>query len=107
MSGDDPFTVLVLPTDLVGTNNFISACPTIQSGPGRVVPTTVNHLNDDLFQLGLENSTGASKTLGVPGYHPFHDVTDGWTQTQNLHLGEKLPCANGTLTVRAFSLTAG
>jgi RHS repeat-associated protein len=87
------------PVGLQGTVESITACPTIQSGPGRVVLTTVSHLNDDLYTLTLKDASGKTETLGVTGYHRFYDQASGWTEVQNLYSGETLRGANGSLTV--------
>jgi RHS repeat-associated protein len=88
-----------VPTDLFGTIESISACPTIASGPGRVVLTTVSHLNDDLYDLTLTDTAGNTETLGVSGTHRFYDESSGWTHVQDLHLGETLRGDHGDLTV--------
>ena len=92
---------------LVGTVDSISACPQIQGGPGRVVLTTVTHLNDYVFNLTLKNASGETETLGVTGYHRFYDETNGWTQTQNLQIGETLRGDHGDLTVVGLTRDVG
>jgi hypothetical protein len=96
-----------VPDGLVGVVQSVTACPPIQKGPGRVVLATVSHLNEDLYTLTLENASGATETIGVTGYHPFYDESTGWTEVQNLHVGEALRGANGDLTVMSVSRNPG
>ena len=96
-----------VPAGLVGTVDAIGPCPAIQPGSGRVVLTTVNHLNDDVYELTMKNTAGVTETLGVTGYHRFYDQTIGWVQVQNLYLGEPLRGAYGTLTVTGLVRHAG
>ena len=65
----------------------IGACPTIQSGPGRVVLTTVNHLNNYVFNLTLTDASGADDTIGITGYHKVYTEDRGWVQAYDLHEG--------------------
>lgn len=96
-----------VPDGLIGVVQAVTACPPIQKGPGRVVLMTVNHLNDDLYTLTLKDTSGATETLGVTGYHPFYDESLGWTQVQNLYSGETLRGADGDLTVVSVTRKPG
>ncbi len=96
-----------VPDNIDGTVESISACPTIQSGPGRVVLTTVSHLSTDLYELTLTNSSGQSETLDVTGTHPFYDQSAGWTEVQNLYDGETLRGDSGNLTVTSVVIDPG
>jgi hypothetical protein len=88
-----------VPAGLAGTVDSISACPAIQSGPGRVVLATVSHLNADVYHLTLKNEAGKTETLGVTGYHRFYDVNAGWVDVQSMYNGETVRGDHGDLTV--------
>ena len=51
-----------------------------------VVLTTVNHLNDFLYNLTLSDSQGDTDNLGVTGYHRFYTEDRGWVIASELFL---------------------
>ena len=50
-----------LPADLHATVIAVEHCPEIDTGPGRVVLTTVNHLNKYVFELTIKNASAKTK----------------------------------------------
>jgi hypothetical protein len=86
----------------------IEPCPPIAKGPGRVVLTTINHLNRYVFRLGLSDSSGRTETVGVTGFHKFYsEDRKEWVSVEDLRLGERVPGADGLLTVSAIRRTPG
>jgi hypothetical protein len=77
----------------------IEPCPPIAGGPGRVVLTTVNHLNNFLFRLTLKEPSGAQETLGVTGWHKLYSEDRGWVSVCELRLGETLAGHGGPVAV--------
>ena len=75
-------------------------CPPIAKGPGRVVLTTVNHLNPYVFELRLADSNGHAETVRSTGYHKFYSADRrGWVSVEKLRIGEQIPGVVGVLTV--------
>jgi RHS repeat-associated protein len=77
-----------VPERLTGIVESVGACPPIDRGPGRVVLTTVTHLNNYVFHLTLDGSAGREDTLGVTGYHRFYSESRGWEPVDQLKAGE-------------------
>ena len=89
-----------LPEDLTGKVLDILPCPPLRAGPGRVVLTTVDHLNKDVVELTLRNADGETETLRPTGTHKFYSVTHGeWLSASQLAKGEHLDGTNGKVTV--------
>ncbi|MBC8355771.1 MAG: hypothetical protein H8E66_27660, partial [Planctomycetes bacterium] len=74
--------------------------PELERGPGRVVLTTVNHLNRDVRELTLRDTNGTEETLRPTGNHKFYSVSRGeWLAASELQNGERLDGINGEVTV--------
>ncbi len=85
-----------LPADLRAKVLAIERCPAIDSGAGRVVLTTVNHLNRDAYQITVENADGSREVSRPTGLHKFYRQTDGqWISARELQPGDKLRDVNG------------
>ncbi len=95
-----------LPAALHAVVVAVEPCPEIPAGPGRVVLTTVNHLNRLVFELAISDTAGHTETLHTTGFHKFYSATrNSWISANELRNGEKLRGVNGMLTVtglRAF-----
>jgi hypothetical protein len=89
------------PEGLIGTVTFIGPCPQLEDGPGRVVLTTVNHLNNFVFDLTL-TANGAIDTLGVTGTHRIYTEDRGWIAASELTQGEVVRTANGDAVVSSL-----
>ena len=63
--------------DLRGTVTDIRPCPALESGLGRLVLTTVNHLNNDVHELVMRDARGQEESLRVTGTHKFYSVSRG------------------------------
>ncbi len=86
----------------------IAPCPPIQSGPGRVVLTTVNHLNADVHELTVRDAHGHEETIRTTGGHKFYSVTrNGWLSASDIGSGEQLDGLDGTSTVVGVSRLGG
>ena len=77
----------------------IEPCPAIDPPPGRVVLSTITHLNDYVFALTVADASGAEDRLGVTGFHKLYSQTRGWTSVGDLHVGERLRGELGNVRV--------
>ncbi|GIX00053.1 MAG: hypothetical protein KatS3mg111_3385 [Pirellulaceae bacterium] len=78
----------------------IQECPQPPPGPGRLVLTTVNHLNRDVIELDLRGLDGKLETLRPTGNHKFYSVTrNEWLSAAELVEGEQLDGVAGLVTV--------
>ena len=96
-----------VPDGLTGMVESVSDCPVIEAGPGRVVLTTVSHLNTYVFDLTLSDSQGNSDTLGVTGYHKFYTEDRGWVTVDQLAMGELIRTVAGDVTVSSVTREEG
>ncbi|HEX8524121.1 MAG TPA: polymorphic toxin-type HINT domain-containing protein, partial [Tepidisphaeraceae bacterium] len=89
-----------VPAGLVGHVQSIKRAPRVAQGHGRVVLTTVNHLNDYVFDVALEDQHGSHDNLGVTGFHKFYsEDRHGWVSAADLHDGEQLRGESGPIHV--------
>ena len=80
-----------LPETLLAKVLAIERCPPIKDDPGQVVLTTINHLNNYVFDLTIEDKHGQTETIGVTGFHKFYSATQqGWISAEELSVGEEL-----------------
>ena len=77
----------------------VEPCPPIRDGPGRVVLTAVNHLNNFCFRLTLRDAAGRTDTIEPTGWHKFLSRDRGWVCASQVTAGEQLLGLGGTLTV--------
>jgi hypothetical protein len=97
-----------LPEDLTGTVVRDEPCPRIQNGPGRVVLTTVNHLNPAVLELALRASDGRQETVGATRPHRFYSETrSDWVAAEDLRPGEQVRGFAGPVTVASSTPLAG
>lgn len=85
----------------------IDPCPQIESGPGRVVLTTITHLNDYGFHLTLADATGNTETLGITGFHKMYTEDRAWTSAADLQIGELVRGDHGDLRVVGLTRDPG
>jgi hypothetical protein len=89
-----------MPEDLQGEVLAIEPCPPIKAGPGRVVLTTVNHLNAYVLELTVENSQGHRDTIRPTGFHRFYRASDEqWVSAEDLKGEDVLQGQQGLLRV--------
>jgi len=75
-------------------------CPTIPPGLGRVVLTTVNHLNRDVRALTVEDDRGWQEVLRPTGLHRFFREQDSaWVAADQLRQGDWIRGRFGPLTI--------
>ena len=80
-----------LPEDMTAEVVANEPCPEIESGPGRVVLTTVNHLNKDVHTLTVADTSGKVDDLGVTGFHKFYSLDrSAWVSCKDLHDNEQI-----------------
>jgi hypothetical protein len=97
-----------LPDHLRGNVIANDPCPKLQRGPGRVILTTVNHLNPDVLELSLRARDGTSDTLRPTAFHKFYSDTRGlWLSAADIHEGETLQGVTGSVTVARIHQIAG
>ncbi len=91
-----------MPEDLQAEVLAIRPCPPVKPGPGRVVLTTVNHLNCYVRELLVEDSVGRREKIRPTGFHKFYRVNDGkWVSAEDLQPSDELQGQNGRLRVVA------
>jgi Pretoxin HINT domain len=79
------------PDGLMAVVESIEPCPAIQDSDGRVVLTTVNHLNTACRALTVRDHSGNTETIQTTDYHPFWSEThQDWVQAGKLAVGENL-----------------
>jgi hypothetical protein len=88
-----------VPEGLIGTIVSIGDCPAIESGPGRVVLTTVSHSNDFVYTLTLTDPDGQADVLGITGWHKVYSEDRGWVSAKDLVEGEVVRTADGYAVV--------
>ena len=86
----------------------IQPCPPIAEGPGRVVLTTVNHLNPQVFELQLADGKGHKEFVRPTRNHKFYSADrKGWVTVDHLHIGEHVPGLSDVMTVVAVDRLPG
>jgi hypothetical protein len=89
-----------LPENLMTKVVANEPCPTIEPGPGRVVLSTVNHLNPDVWELTVEDAAGGTERLRPTGLHKFYsDTRRDWVCTKEIHDNEVIRGRAGPLTL--------
>ena len=79
------------PEDLTGSVVKLEPCPVIAHSAGRVILTTVHHLNAACRELTVRSSAGLVETLQTTDFHPFWSETkQGWVQAYTLAIGDQL-----------------
>jgi hypothetical protein len=97
-----------LPEDLRGEVLAVEDCPAIAPGPGRVVLTTVNHLNSYVLELTVEDARGKQEKVRPTGFHKFYRPLDGkWVSAEDLKSADKLLGQQGLLRVMANTRVPG
>ena len=77
----------------------------IQVGPGRLVVMTVNHLSNDVYEVGFGD--GVAPLRGT-GSHPLYSLDrDDWVRVRDLRIGERLQTAEGAVSVEALEKVRG
>ncbi len=73
-------------------------CPPIRPGPGRIVLTTFDHLNNNVVELRLRNETGREVVIRPTGFHKFYSVDrQAWVNAESLRPGECLSALSETV----------
>jgi hypothetical protein len=89
-----------LPEGITGTVRDILPCPPFRAGRGRVIVTTVNHLNRDVWELTLRDRDGTVETVRPTGAHLFYSHSRGqWLAASELQAGERLDGVSGPVAV--------
>ena len=85
--------------NLTATVLDVLPCPAIEQGPGKVVLTTVDHLNRDVLELKVRQHDGRLDTIRTTGSHKFYSQTnDAWVSASDLASGESLHGMHGSIT---------
>ena len=93
----------------LGTSGWATAvsieAARIRKSEGRVVTGTVNHLNSDVYEVGLGDRVAP---LRVTGSHPLYSLDrSDWVRVRDLQVGERLQTAEGAVTVEALEKVRG
>src|SRR5262249_42976787 len=92
-----------LPERLQAQVISVDPCPPITPGPGRVVLTTVNHLNQDVREVTVLDQKGHQETFRPTGAHRFYRENDQeWVHVDQLERGDLIRGYFGPLTVSAI-----
>jgi len=103
---------VVIPFELeeMGVSGFaeiisVSPCPKIAWGDGRVVLSTITHLNSDVRVLRLENE---DISLELTGSHRLFSVDRSeWIATRDLKPGETLATQRGEVVIESVERKSG
>jgi hypothetical protein len=91
-----------LPEGLQAKVLAIERCPPVDEGAGRVVLTTINHLNADVIELTVETVDGRRETFQPTGSHKLYRASDNrWVSACELRQGDQLAGTEEPLTVVA------
>ncbi len=83
-------------------------CPAISTGPGRVVLTTVNHLNTRVVEMTLAAPDGTQETVRPTAFHKFYSETRGqWLSAEDLKPDERLRGLHTPLQVVSLAPVPG
>jgi hypothetical protein len=94
-----------LPAGIVARVVANEPCPKLAAGPGRVVLTTVSHLNSDIWELQFSDERGRVQTVCPTGLHKFYSGTrKQWVSARDLKQGEKLVGILGPVLVRRVAV---
>jgi hypothetical protein len=86
----------------------VEPCPAIKPGRGRVILTTINHLNRYVLELTVEDGRGNQEKIRPTGFHKFFRATDGkWVSAEDLRSGDQLCGDKRTLRVVSNSRFPG
>jgi hypothetical protein len=106
-----------IPLDLVemgmdgGTRARVEAiepCPPLEPAPGRLILTTINHLNRYVVELTVENAAGRREIIQPTGFHKIYRASDqAWVSAADLQPGDALTGLSGPLTVVSVEQTPG
>ena len=89
-----------LPATLRAKVLAIDRCRKIPDGPGRVVLTTVNHLNNDVWELKVVDEDGHTTTIQPTGFHKFYSEDRGeWVSACLLEPDEEIRALGRPVTV--------
>lgn len=104
-----PGTQLYLKLEEIGVEGWATvtavSAPELKPSAGRLVVTTVTHLNSDLYELRFSET---EESLRPTGRHKLYSLDRaGWVQTENLFVGERLQTMAGELTVAAIERLPG
>ena len=97
-----------LPEGMTATVMANEPCPPISHGPGRVVLTTVNHLNPRVVELTIEAQDGTQERTRPTALHKFYSETrDEWISAEDLRPGENIRGLGGPLQVVSLRAIPG
>ena len=97
-----------LPEDMQAEVIGNEPCPPIGAGSGRVVLTTVNHLNPSVVELGVVDGGGRSEKVRPTSLHKFYSESrEEWISAGELEIGEELCGVDGPLTVTDVNRVPG
>ncbi len=83
----------------------IESCPAIADGSGRVVLSTLTHLNGEVLRIQL---VGAPGPLEATGSHPFWSQDRmAWVSARDMQIGERLRTRTGSVEVLSIERMAG
>ncbi len=97
-----------LPQGLLARVQSNDPCPALAQRPGRVVLTTVSHLNSNVWEIDLADERGMARTIRPTGTHKFYNASRReWTSAKDLKPGERLRGILGSAAVRSVARVPG
>ncbi len=88
----------------LGVVTGFSPVGSVAPGEGRIVLTTVSHLNDDVYELSFEGG----EELRLTGGHPLYSLKrNRWVETSLLAAGEPVQTLEGQAVVSAVERFSG
>jgi hypothetical protein len=101
-------TEMGIPTDLPTRVVANERCPRLQTGPGRILTSTVNHLHPQVIEHSLRNYDGRQETVRPTAPHKFYSESRGtWVSAVDLRRGERLRGVGGSVTVTGMAPVPG
>jgi RHS repeat-associated protein len=83
-------------------------CPRLEQGFGRLVLSTVSHLNNDVWQIEVIDQNGRREVIRPTGFHKVYSASqNAWVSAKDLGPGERLHGVSGTVVVRTVARVPG
>ena len=104
----DDLKEMGLPDSLKLKVESIQPCSPIVTGRGRVVLTTINHLNRAVCEVAVKSTSGRQDKIRATKFHKFFRVPDqSWVSACELESGDTLDGLGGQVTVQDVVSVSG
>jgi hypothetical protein len=83
-------------------------CPRLEQGIGRLVLSTVSHLNNDVWEIGVVDQNGRPEIIRPTGFHKVYSASrNAWVSAKDLKPDERLHGISGMVVVRTVGRVPG